>query len=72
MSSTVPTEKETLVFPKYNGKKEDYHRWQALFMAIFRQKKMPELLAHMKDDLVTPKDDDLCEDEHGQEDPVLS
>ena len=71
MSSTVPTEKDTLRFPKYNGKKEDYHRWQALFMAIFRQKKMPELLAHLKDNLVTPKDDDLCDDANGQVDPVL-
>ena len=59
MSSMVPTEKETLRFPKYNGKKGDYHRCQALFMAIFRQKKMPELLAHLKDNLVTQKDDDL-------------
>jgi len=71
MSSTVPTEKETLRFPKYNGKKGDYHRWQALFMAIFRQKKMPELLEHLKDDVVTPKDDCTCEDAHGQVDPVL-
>ena len=52
-------------FPKYNGKKGDYHRWQALFMAIFRQKKMPELLEHLKDDVVTPKDDCTCEDAHG-------
>ena len=68
MSSMVPTKKETLRFPKYNEKKGYYHRWKALFMAIFRQKKMPELLTHLKYNLVTPKDDELCKDANGQVD----
>ena len=58
MSATTTTEKHHTRVPEYNGKQEDYHSWQVIFLAVLRQKNMPELVAHVHDSDLTPKDDD--------------
>jgi len=64
-SATTTTEKDHTRIPKYNGKQEDYHRWRVMFLAVSKQKNMPELVANVHDSDLTPKDDDECEDENG-------
>ena len=65
MSSTTITEKDHTRISKYNGKQDEYHRWQITFMAVLRQRNMPELVAHIHDADQTPKDDDECKDANG-------
>ena len=70
MSSTTIIEKDHTRIAKYNGKPEEYQRWQITFMAVLRQRNMPELVGHIHDADQTPKDDDECEDENGVMDPL--
>jgi len=65
MSSTTIIERDHTKVSKYNGKPEEYQRWQITFMAVLRQKNMPELVGHIHDSDQTPNDDDECKDENG-------
>ena len=65
--STAP-QWDFLRAPTFHGEKEEYDRWKTQFLAVLNQKDLEEIVAHLRDDEDTPREDDDCKDESGSVD----